>query len=551
VITESLTHLVTDAIRRARADGLVEDPLPSPSFERPRNRAHGDWSTNIALVARRASGGPRDAAQAIKERLDPSDLVEKVDVAGPGFLNFYLAPAWLHHVVRRAADANGGFGRALRASGTRFNVEFVSANPTGPINVVSGRHAAVGDAIANLLDAAGHEVTREFYANDAGRQARLFALSIAARYLEHHGRPAELPEDGYRGDYVASLAADIAAEVGDRYVDAPDDERADAMRVMGLQRMLASMRASLERFGVRYDEWFAESDLHEAGAVDEALSLLRDRGETYEKDGALWFRSSDRGDDKDRVLVRTDGQPTYLAGDAAYLRNKFGRGFDRLIYLWGADHHGTVTRLLAVAEALGFDRKAIEIRLVQIVSLMSGGETVKASKRAGVYVPLDELIDEVGTDAARYTFLARSIDAPLDFDIELAKQQAPENPVYYVQYAHARISSILRKAEAEGHVPDVAAASLDRLQHPSEDELMRKLATFEDVVPEAAEMRAPQKITRYVEELASTFSSFYRDCRVVSDDRELTQARLALCLATRAVIQRGLALLGVSAPERM
>jgi arginyl-tRNA synthetase len=547
---EQLTELVRSALKAAAADDLVEKPDIAVDFERPRKREHGDWATNVALAAAGRGGNPRAVAEALVERLPQSELVDHVEVAGPGFLNFHLSPAWLHDVVRRAARPGSGFARSDVGSGTS-NVEYVSANPTGPVNVVNGRHAAVGDAIANLLRATGHEVTREFYVNDAGRQVRLFAESLAARYLQQLGHDAVVSDDGYQGDYVVELARDIVAEVGDRYLDSHEDERVEAMFELGVARTLDQMRASLERFGSEFDVWFSERDLYDRKEVDAALSRLRDSGMVEERDGALWFLSSRFGDDKDRVVVRSNGEPTYLASDAAYLMDKFRRGFDHLIYLWGADHHGTIPRLLGAAEALGFDRRRVEIRIVQMVTISRGGEAVKASKRAGVLVPLDELVDEVGVDAARYTFLTRSIESHLDFDIELAKEQAPENPVYYVQYAHARICSILRRTDDLGTTLDVESAPLDRLGHPSEDALMRKLASYEEVVPEAARLRAPQRITRLVEELAATFSAFYRDCRVLSEDEDLSRARLALCVATKAVIADALGLLGVTAPERM
>jgi arginyl-tRNA synthetase len=466
-------------------------------------------------------------------------------------LNLHLSSRWLHDVVRRACDPGARYGDSDVGAGIRINVEYVSSNPTGPINVVSGRHAAYGDAIANLLEATGHGVTREFYWNDMGRQIRLFGASIAARYLQHLGVDAPLPEGGYQGEYVAELAAGIADEVGDGYRDVSGDERSAFMAEKGMEKMLEAARTSLERFGTRFDTWTKESSLHSSGEVLAAVERLRERGYTYDQDGAVFFASIRFGDDKDRVLVRADGQPTYFAADVAYLVDKFGRGFDRLVYVWGPDHHGTVPRLLAAVEALGCEREQVEVPIIQVVNLARRGEAVKASKRAGVIVLLDELVDEVGVDAARYTFLTRSADAPLEFDIELAKEQAPENPVYYVQYAHARICSILRKVAEAGAEVSPSAARLELLTHPSEDELMRKLASFEEVVVAAAAGRAPQKITRYVEELASDFSAFYRDCKVISDDRDLSGARLALCVATKSVVARGLALLGVNAPERM
>ena len=550
MIADRLADLLRVALEAAGMSGAVADG--AIHFERPRRREHGDWSTNVALAAAKTQrANPRELAATLVSKLPDAAFVERVEVAGPGFLNFHLSAEWLHDVVRRAADPAARFGRSDRGNGAKVNVEFVSANPTGPINVVSGRHAAVGDAIASLLEATGHQVTREFYVNDAGRQLLLFGESIAAHYLRHFGIEAGVPEEGYKGAYVGDLAKEFAGELGPRLLDASDEDRRTILRDMGLLRMQQEMRISLERFRTHFDVWFSEKTLHDSGSIDDTLTDLRERGLAEERDGALWFLSTRFGDDKDRVLVRENGAPTYLAGDAAYLRDKLGRGFEHLIYLWGADHHGTVARLKAMAQALGHDAGTVEIRLVQVVTLSTEGQSLKGSKRAGVFVTLDDLVDQVGVDAARYTFLTRGIDAPLDFDIEAAKEQAPENPVYYVQYAHARICSILRRASENGHVADVPAAPLHRLGHPSEDTLMRKLASFEEVVTEAAEQRAPQKITRYVEELAAEFSAFYRDCKVVNEDGDLTAARLALCVATKSVIAEGLGLLNVSAPERM
>ncbi len=552
MIAEQLAELVRAGVENAADEGVLQlEQVPEIVLERPRRREHGDWATNVALELARGNDNPRSVAEKLVTRIPASQVVERVEIAGPGFLNFYLSHRWFEDVVRRAVDEQARFGRTDSGRGTPVNVEYVSANPTGPINVVSGRHAAVGDAIARLLEATGHRVAREFYVNDTGRQAHLFGASIAAHYSRQFGIEAEVPDDGYKGGYVRDVARVISTEIRDSLMQVSEEERIQELTRLGVARMLDEMRASLERFGTTYDVWFSERTLHDSGRVSAVISRLRELGFAEEREGATWFLSSKFGDDKDRVLVRANGATTYLASDAAYLLDKFGRGFEQLIYLWGADHHGTVTRLRAVAEALGFDKDQVEISLVQVVSVLEGGTAVKGSKRAGIFVSLDELVDEVGVDAARYTFLTRSIDAPFDFDIELAKQQAPENPVFYVQYAHARICSILRKAAEDGVTFDRRNARLERLLHASEDELMRKIASYEEVVVEAAEQRAPHKITRYVEDLAATFSAFYRDCRVITDDPELTEARLVLCVATAAVIRQGLGLLGVAAPERM
>ena len=550
MVTDALAGLVEVAFKAAVADGaLSSESFPGPHFERPKRAEHGDWATSIALVVARGGANPRAVAAALVERLPPSDLVERVEVAGPGFLNFHLSSKWLHDVVQRAADPASGFGRSSEGSGRHVNLEYVSANPTGPMNVVSGRHAAVGDALAGLLEATGHKVTREFLINDAGRQLDLFAQSVAARYLQHFRVMAELPEDGYQGDYLIEVAEQIANEIGDGLVQSPSEEREKTLGDLALQRMLDSMKASLERFGSRFDVWFSERKMHDSGAVSAVIERLRDGGFIEERDKALWFRSSQFGDDKDRVVVRSNGATTYLTADIAYLIDKAGRGYDHLIYLWGADHHGTVPRMMAATQALGLIKEQVEIRLIQNVSLLREGVTVKASKRAGEVVALDELVDEVGSDAARYTFLTRSMDAPLEFDIELAKQEGPDNPVYYVQYAHARICSILKKAAEQGFL--TGTSPLDPVGHPSEEQLMRKLSSYEETVLLAAQARAPQRLTRYLEELASSFSAYYRDCRVISEERALSQARLTLCLATKRVIADGLGLLLVSAPESM
>jgi len=554
-----IQNILAEAIRRALAAAQEAGDLPaiesSPAveLERPAHKEHGDWATNYALqLAKPARNNPRKIAELLVQHLVAPPSVAKVEIAGPGFINFFLTHAWLAGIVRQVEEAGDAWGRSVAAEPERIQVEFVSANPTGPLHLGHGRWAAIGDSLANVLDAAGHETAREFYVNDQGRQMELFGHSIAARYLQILGRDADLPEGGYMGTYVVGLAQAIADEVGDRYLDAPDNERVAFFRDEGERRMLAHQREVLERFGVRYDVWFSERSLHESGAVQRVIDYLRELGHVYEADGALWLRTTDFGDDKDRVLVRSDGDPTYLAPDIAYLMDKIRRGFERLIYLWGADHHGHVRRMVAAIRALGEDPEHAEFIIGQLVNLLRGGQPVRMSKRTGELVTFDELLDEVGSDAARYLLVRQGADTPLDFDIEQAVAQSQDNPVFYVQYAHARIASIQREAAKQGIVSaPVTDVALEELQHESELELLRTIEEFPEVVEVAARLRAPHRITKYAEELAADFHAFYRDCRVVSDDAALTQARLHLCTAAQITLANALRLLGVSAPDSM
>jgi arginyl-tRNA synthetase len=505
----------------------------------------------VLQLAGPAGRSPRQAAELIVSRLPADPMIRSVEFAGPGFINFRLSDTWLHDVLRTIVREGQRYGHA-EPTGRRVQVEFVSANPTGPLHIGHARNAALGDAIANVMVSAGWTVEREYYWNDAGRQMELFGESVEARVLELLGREAEVPEDGYHGAYLVDVAKDILAELGQSIAELPPEERRERLLYEGAERVLAQVRDSLERFGVRFDTFFSERQLHDSGAIDEAVKRLRDVGFAYDHDGAVWFRSTPFGDDKDRPLIRSNGRPTYFAADCAYLIDKFSRGFDRLIYVWGADHHGDVVRVKGAAEALGYDPEALEIVLHQFVTLTRGGQAVGMSKRAGTFVTLDELIDEVGADATRFTLLSRSSDSPIGFDIEEVRRRSLDNPVYYVQYGHARIASILRKAQADGvGLGPIEEADLSLLAHEAEVDLLHGLAEVPVELALAAGFRAPHRVTHLTQEIAARFHRFYTDCRVVSEDAALTQARLWLCIGTKQVLANLLGLLGVSAPERM
>ena len=523
----------------ARALAAAGLPERATTFERPRQREHGDWATNVALTLSKPVGRPpRDIAQTIIEHLDLPVDVERVEVAGPGFINLHLSHQALEQIVRAVVAQGNAWGRSSGEMKGRAQVEFVSANPTGPLHVGSGRWAAAGDAIANLLDATGWEVQREYYLNDAGNQLELFGLSVKAA-----ADGEEPPENGYRGAYITELAEELG-----------DAARGDVGTVTELayRRMLERIKATMVTFGVDFDEWFSERTLHDSGAVGRVVAKLREAGQAYEQDGAVWLRTSEFGDDKDRVLVRADGRPTYFAADCAYMASKVERGFDKCIYLLGADHHGYVNRLKAIAGAEGLDPDAVEIIIGQLVNLLRAGEPVRMSKRTGDIITFDELIDEVGPDAARYTFLRTSLDVTLDFDIAEVVKQERENPVFYIQYSHARIAGIMRTATERGVVPGtVDDAPLDLLTHDTEEELIRRISAYPESVQYAAEERAPHKIAYYSESLAEAFHRFYTECQVVSDDEALTRARYWLCVAARQTLVNALGLLGVRAPDRM
>ena len=552
MIEDDLRAWLRSGLEAASTSLGLDGDLPDPDVMQPRQKEHGDFATNVALaVAPRAGTSPRAVAEAIVAALPAVPFVDRVEIAGPGFINVFVTADWLHETLRRIVAEGEGYGRAPR-TGTRVQVEFVSANPTGPLHIGHARNAVLGDAIARLLDAAGWDVEREYYYNDAGGQMDRFGASVEARYLQLVGRDASVPEDGYHGDYVVALAREILDVEGPGLADLPADARLARLRSEGAQRVLDQIDATLGRFGVRFDSYVSEASLAQKGTIDAVIEKLRGAGYIYEEDGAVWFRSTAFGDDKDRVVIRSSGLHTYFAADCAYVEEKFARGFDHLIYVWGADHHGDIVRVRGAAQALGFDPEAVEIVIYQWVSFVRGGEPVPMSKRAGTFVPLDELIDEVGTDAARFHLLLFSNDHTMSFDIESVKRQSMDNPVYYVQYGHARITSILRKAEQEGlSLRPIDAVDLSLLREPEETDLLRALADMPAVIARAAELRAPHRIAHASQDVAARFHRFYTDRRVVSEDAELTQARLWLCRASMTVMANLLELLGVSAPERM
>lgn len=594
MITEELAALVRQAVFAARDAGdlpLADDNV-TVALETPKNKQHGDYSSNIALTLKKATGltDSRDIAARLLRYL-PADntLIERVETAGPGFLNFYLKPTWLYNALVRIETEDTCYGTTNDRAGETVLIEFVSANPTGPISVVNGRAAALGDVLGNLLAAQGGTVRREFYINDALNSTQIdkFAETIAVRYMQQLGHPVlipprdpegeaitesgipqtgqtgekslvHFPKDGYRGDYMKDIAKEILAEFGPDYENAPLSEQAALFRQASLQRCLDMQRRALEAFGLHYNIWFHESRLYEDGEVDRTLESLKERGYTYEKDGALWLKATELGDDKDRVLVRSNEKATYIAADAAYHDNKFRRGNDRLINIWGADHHGYVSRLKAGVAALGYDPAKLEIILTQMVSLVRDGEPVMGGKRHGNVIELKEdMIDEIGKDAARFYFLLSSYENPATIDLELAKKQSNENPVYYVQYAHARLCNILRRGEEAGIILR-PASEVNRalLTHPSELDVLRKLSDYPDEVAEAAKNYAPHRLTRYALDLASLLNIFYENCRVLSGKDEqvpedLTAARLAMVNAARITLRNLFGLLGVTAPERM
>ena len=543
-----------EALNKAAAsEGWIIENLPAVELEIPKDKSHGDLATNLAMqLTREVKQAPRRIAELLIQHLDLTDtFIESVEVAGPGFINLRLNNQWLYKVLRDIEEQGDGYGRSNHGQGKKVLLEFVSANPVGPMNVVNARAAAVGDTLANIMEAAGYDVSREYYVNDAGRQAYLFGLSLLARYKELAGLEVEFPEDGYPADYVTELAEVLRQEVPN-LLEKPQEEQEAFCKRWGTDRMVEQQKADLAAFGVEFDLWFRERDLHQGQQLDEVIKFMQEAGYLYEEDGAIWFASTRFGDDKDRVMVKSDGELTYLTPDVAYHWNKYRRGFEHLIDIWGPDHHGYIARMSAAIQALGYPADSFEVIILQLVTLLRHGEKVRMSKRAGRFVSMKELLDEVGKDAARYFFLMRAPDSHLDFDMALAVEQSQENPVYYIQYAHARICSILRQAEENGvKLPAAAQADLNMLETEAELDLIKKLAQLPEEIIEAAERREPHRIARYCYELASTFHSFYTHCRVLGEEEALQDARLVLVQATKQVLQIALGILGVSAPEQM
>ena len=581
-----LEQLVLESLNTLHSEGVLPEPFTGEvQIAHTKNKDHGDFACNVAMQLAKAAGrNPREIAEAIIDNLPTHEGLVKAELAGPGFINFFIDPGAGRSVIARILIEKEQFGRSEIGRGKRVQVEFVSANPTGPLHVGHGRGAAYGATVADLLQAVGYEVHREYYVNDAGRQMDILGTSVWLRYLELAGEELVFPSNGYKGDYVWDIAATLHREHGDDYrhavdevfadvpADAPEGDKeahidgliGNAKRLLGdvryryifdlgLNTILDNIRDDLAAFGISYEEWYSERGLTERGAVNKAVERLREAGHIYEKDGALWFRSSDFGDEKDRVVQRDNGQTTYFASDIAYHMEKLERGFDLVIDVWGADHHGYVPRVRSALRALGDDDSRLEVLLVQFANLYREGEKVQMSTRSGSFVTLRELRQEVGADAARFFYVMRKCEQHLDFDLDLAKSQSADNPVYYIQYAHARIHSVMRQLKEKGLEYDQAAgdASLDRLIESHEEDLVSFLGRYPEVVENAALQREPHQLIHFLRELANAFHTYYNAHQFLVEDAALRHARLNLCLATRQVLANGLGLLGVSAPEEM
>ena len=550
-IAQLLTKAIKDAQERGELPAFDVPPIP---LEHPKQAEHGDYATPICLqLAKLARMAPMKIAEVVAMRLPQTDYLGRVEVAPPGYINFALDEGWLARQVEEILAAGPSFGDLDLGKGRRVQVEFVSANPTGPLTVGSGRNAAIGDTLANVLAAAGYDVRREYYVNDRGTQIELFNETLYARYAQALGRDEPIPERGYRGTYMIELGRQIAEEVGDKFLNMPRAEAIPAIGEIGLRKILQGIEEDLALMGIRYDSWFSERSLYEDSAFEEAMAILRRGGYVEEREGAVWFTATSLGGGKDEVLIRSDGSPGYFASDIAYHYDKFvKRGFDWVIDVWGADHQGHVPRMKAMMQALGLDPDRLTLLVYQLVTIMRDGQPVRMGKRLGTVITLAEVLDEIGPDAVRFFLLSRSADSQMELDLELAKRQSSENPVYYIQYAHARIASILRHAGDVG--VKVKDGDVSLLRHPSELALIRKMLQLPEMIESAALQLAPHLLTYYAQELAAAFHIFYRDCRVVSTDpadAAITQARLKLTLAAKTVLARVLRLMGMTTPEQM
>lgn len=554
-IVEQVQSRLKDEIRAAvvKANLATEEQIPMCVLEIPKEKAHGDYSTNMAMqLARVAKKAPRMIAEALIENFDRSKAsIDKIELAGPGFINFYMNNAYLTDLIPTVLEAGEKYGETNVGGKQKVQVEFVSANPTGDLHLGHARGAAVGDSLCNILAKAGYDVSREYYINDAGNQINNLAKSVEARYFQALGQDKPMPEDGYHGADIIGIGKTLAEEYGDKYVNVDEQERFEFFREYGLKVEMAKLQKDLEDFRVGFDVWYSETSLYKNGKIDEALKVLRDNCYIYEEEGATWLRSTDFGDDKNRVLIKQDGSYTYLTPDIAYHKDKLDRGFEKLINIWGADHHGYIPRMKAAIQSLGYGADALEVEIIQLVHLYKDGEKMKMSKRTGKAVTMRDLVDEVGLDATRYFFAMRSSDTHMDFDLDLAVSESNENPVYYAQYAHARICSILRTGEEQGLTAD-QNADFSLIRAEKEIELLKKLGEFPQAVGEAALKRVPHRVTNYIMELASTFHSFYNAEKVLdSEQPERTKARLALIKTVQITLRNALALIGVSAPEKM
>lgn len=553
---ESIKGIIENAAKKAISEGaLPEGELTEFNIEVPGDRTHGDFAVNAALTwARAFKSNPRKIAEAIVSNCDfGGTYIEKAEIAGPGFINLFLAPSYYAAIVEDVLAKKDDYGKSDIGKGQRIMVEFVSANPTGPMHIGNARGGALGDCLAAVLSKAGYEVTREFYVNDAGNQIAKFGGSLSARYLQIYKPETEFPEDGYHGADIIARAEEFAKLNGDKFVNVSEEERAKALVEYALPLNIDGLRTDLETYRINYDVWFKESTLYDSGAVKNIVDILSSKGLTYEKDGAVWYKATDFGGEKDEVLIRANGNPTYFAGDIAYHHNKFAvRGFDKVINIWGADHHGHVARLKGAMDAIGLRGDKLDIVLMQLVRLVQNGEVVRVSKRTGKSITLKTLLEEVPLDAARFIFNSKEPNTHLEFDLDLAVEQSSQNPVYYVQYAHARICSILRNLQADGiEQKPCTAEQLCKLSTPEEQELIRHISALTDEIESAAKSYDSARITRYVYDLATLFHKFYNSCRVRTEDEELMQARISLCVAAATVIRNILEMLKISAPESM